>query len=49
LQHRLLLMGVTDCLPPGTPAGQGQVSWHGLLLLGGIAASFATTGTTTAA
>jgi hypothetical protein len=30
----------TDGFPPGTPAGQGQVSWHGLLHLASFGVGF---------
>jgi hypothetical protein len=41
----LVLAGVfradpTDGFPPGTPAGQGQVSWHGMLHLAGFGVGF---------
>jgi Protein of unknown function (DUF998) len=41
----LLLAGVfradpTDGFPPGTPAGQGQVSWHGMLHLASFGVGF---------
>jgi hypothetical protein len=41
----LMLAGVfradpTDGFPPGTPAGQGQVSWHGMLHLASFGVGF---------